>query len=101
MTKNQQAPPSNHMRERRLELGLTQGQTAAQAGITREEWNALENRRRGLGMKNAIRITSVVGGSPEDYLTRPVRVDAVEDLHRQIAALEERVAQLERCPQVS
>jgi transcriptional regulator with XRE-family HTH domain len=84
------------MRQRRLELGLTQGKAAAQAGINREEWNALENRRRGIGMKNAVRIAGVLGGSPEDYLTRPVPVNEVEELRRQIAALEERIAQLER-----
>jgi transcriptional regulator with XRE-family HTH domain len=83
------------MRERRVELGLTQGQAAAQAGINREEWNALENRRRGIGMKNAARIAGVLGGNPEDYLTRPVPIDEVEELRRLIAGLEERVAQLE------
>jgi transcriptional regulator with XRE-family HTH domain len=86
---------SNHMRERRLEFGLTQGQAAAQAGITREEWNALENKRRGLGMKNAVRVTSVLGGNPEDYLSRPVRTDEVEELRQQLTELKERVARLE------
>jgi transcriptional regulator with XRE-family HTH domain len=89
--------PSDLMRERRVELGLTQGAAAMRAGISREEWNGLENGRRGIGPKNAARIAGVLGGRPEEYLTRPVQPD-IQELRRRIDELEERVARLEQPP---
>jgi transcriptional regulator with XRE-family HTH domain len=82
------------MRGRRDDLGLSQREAAARAGISREEWNGLENGRRGVGIRNAARIAGVLGGRPEEYLSRAVQPD-IQELRRRLAELEERVAKLE------
>jgi transcriptional regulator with XRE-family HTH domain len=82
------------MRQRRLDLGLSQKEAAGRAGISREEWNGLEKGRRGIGMTNATRIARVLGGEPDEYLSRAVQPDIVE-LRQRLAELEARVARLE------
>ena len=79
--------PTELIRERRLALDLSQAEAAKRAGITRAEWNGLENGRRGIGPVNAARFVEVLGGVPEDYLTRPVQPE-IEDLRRRVAELE-------------
>jgi transcriptional regulator with XRE-family HTH domain len=82
------------IKTRRLALDLTQQEAADQAGITREEWNGLENGRRGIGPKNAARFVDVLGGTIEDYLASPVRAE-LDDLRREITDLQRRVGELE------
>jgi plasmid maintenance system antidote protein VapI len=86
--------PGDLMRQRRLEFGLSQKEAATRAGISREEWNGLERGRRGIGMTNATRIARVLGGEPDEYLSRAVQPDIVE-LRQRLTELEARVAKLE------
>jgi transcriptional regulator with XRE-family HTH domain len=87
--------PTELIRERRLALGMTQREAAERAGIDREVWNQIENGKRGVGRTNARRLVGVLGGVPEDYLTRPVQPE-IADLKRELADLTRRVDELER-----
>jgi transcriptional regulator with XRE-family HTH domain len=82
------------IRERRLALKLTQAGAARRAGISREEWNQMENGVRGIGPRNAARFVEVLGGDVDDYLSRPSRPEIVE-LRRELAELRARVERLE------
>jgi len=87
--------PHELVRQRREAKGITQAEAAALAKISREEWNGIENGRRGIGPRNALRLARVLGGTAEEYLTRPTQPDIAE-LREMIAALERRVDALER-----
>jgi len=82
--------PTELIKERRLARGLTQQEAADRAGISRGEWNQIENGKRGVGPVNAERLADVLGGAPEDYLTRPVQPE-IEELRRRVAELERRL----------
>jgi transcriptional regulator with XRE-family HTH domain len=85
--------PEKLVRERRLVLGLTQAAAAAEAGISRVEWNQMENGRRGIGPKNAVRFAEVLGGEASDYVTRPSRAD-IDELRNRVEILERRQAEM-------
>jgi transcriptional regulator with XRE-family HTH domain len=82
--------PIELIKERREALGISQREAAERAGISRNEWNAMENGKRGVGPKNAPRFVAVLGGAAEDYLTTPVW-PAIEELRRRVAELERRM----------
>jgi transcriptional regulator with XRE-family HTH domain len=86
--------PTELIKERRRALSLTQQQAADQAGITRVEWNQMENGKRGVGPKNAPRFVDVLGGTVDDYLTAPAW-PAIEELRRELTDLKRRVSDLE------
>jgi len=46
--------PTELVKERREALQLTQKEAARRAGISRNEWNQMENGGRGIGPKNAV-----------------------------------------------
>jgi len=82
------------IKERRLALKLTQREAAERAKVSREEWNQMERGVRGIGQKNAARFVEVLGGVPDDYLSRASQPEIVE-LRRELAELEARVRKLE------
>jgi plasmid maintenance system antidote protein VapI len=81
------------MHERRGDL--SQRRAAELAGISRNEWNQMETGRRGIGPTNAARLAKVLGGEPEEYLTRASH-PAITELRSRIHELEARVGKLER-----
>ena len=87
-------PPTLLIRERRRELALSQKEAAARAGISRTEWNQIERGRRGIGPRNAERLVGVLGGDPDEYLTRPL--PGLVEVFARLAELERRVDALER-----
>ena len=86
--------PTELIKERREGLHLTQKEAASRAGISRNEWNQMENGGRGIGPKNAARFVRVLGGQVNEYRTRATRPD-IDELRRQVADHEERIRRLE------
>jgi 5'-3' exonuclease len=54
----------------------------------------MENGVRGIGPTNSARLVNVLGGTTDEYLTRPARPE-IEELKQRMAELEARVAKLE------
>jgi len=86
--------PTELVKERREALQLTQKEAARRAGISRNEWNQMENGGRGIGPKNAARLVRVLGGEANEYRTRATRPD-IDELRRQVADHEKRIRRLE------
>lgn len=73
------------LRRLRAARGLSQAEAGTLIGISREEWNALENGRRGIGPLNATRIAEAFKVEAAEVLS-PTR-DEAETLLERLAEL--------------